>query len=135
MKLAYVDTSVWIASLEGLPIYKQKVNSHLAILEQGGWEFCISEMVLLETLYKPYQQNLPQLLNDYLGLFEKTIKFPTFVDIFNKTLVLLQQEKLKVLDAIHVAFALENHCGLFVTTDPHFKNLKVLPVEWIDLNQ
>ncbi len=41
----------------------------------------------------------------------------------------------KVIDAIHVAIAEHHNCQLFVTSDPHFRNLKIVPPQLIDLSK
>ncbi len=53
MSLAYVDTSVWIASAEGLLSYKKIILQNLLELQERNWEFCISDAVILEVLTKP----------------------------------------------------------------------------------
>jgi hypothetical protein len=48
--------------------------------------------------------------------------------------MIAQDENLKTMDAIHVAIAVQHGCKRFVSTDTHFKNLKIMPVTWIDLS-
>lgn len=47
--------------------------------------------------------------------------------------MIAQGENLKAMDAIHVAIAIQHGCKRFVSTDPHFKNLKIIPSIWIPL--
>ncbi|MCP4701344.1 MAG: hypothetical protein GY862_31490 [Gammaproteobacteria bacterium] len=47
MKLAYVDSSVWITRFEGLPDYQQKIGKHMMELAAKGWNFAASEAVSL----------------------------------------------------------------------------------------
>ncbi len=132
---AYVDTSIWIAYVEGLPPYQAMIEMQLEKLRQDGWDFCISQAVMMEILYKPYRENDHALVSVYHNLFAKTKLLPNFLNLLEDGLKIIQFEKLKALDAIHVAFAAKYKCELFVTTDPDFRPLKSLPLYWIDLSQ
>lgn len=133
MKLAYTDSSVWITRIEGLPEYRKVIGNALAMLENSGYSLCISEAVLLEVLVKPYRENNNEIIRIYRRLFEQLRLLDNFPDIFKDALTASQTEKLKGMDALHVAFALRYKCRCFVSTDPHFRNLKTVTPIWIDL--
>ncbi len=135
MKLAYLDSSIWIARTEGLPEYREKVRNELAELLEKDWLFCISDMVMLEVLIKPSRQNQMELINIYKEGFLEAVRFPSFHTVFHSALSYAQIDGVKALDAIHVAFAVQYGCELFVTTDPHFRTLISLPLHWIDLSE
>jgi predicted nucleic acid-binding protein len=135
MKLAYVDSSVWIARIEGLPLYRKTINDCLNKLDKDGWLLCVSELVLLEVLPKPYKSNNDALIDIYNTLFEQTKMLKSFPNVFKDALMIAESENLKGMDAIHVAIALQHNCKCFISTDTHFKNLKVIPVKWIDLSK
>ncbi|RJP20735.1 MAG: PIN domain-containing protein [Candidatus Omnitrophota bacterium] len=59
---------------------------------------------------------------------------PNYRGVFKDALTIAAKEKLRAIDAVHVAFAAHYHCERFVTTDVHFKNLSALPVFLIDLS-
>lgn len=40
MKLAYIDSCIWIARVEGLPEYKRILDENLQRLAEEGWTFC-----------------------------------------------------------------------------------------------
>lgn len=42
-------------------------------------------------------------------------------------------ERLEAVDAVPVAIATHHRCKRFVTTDPHFKGLRLVTPLWIDL--
>ncbi len=135
MKVAYVDSSVWIALFEGLHSYSWAVDKELIFLEDNEWNLAISESVLLEVLLKPKRQQNHILVEAYNEAFSGTLILTTFIEIFSRALTIAQTENLKAMDAIHVAFAVHYECELFVTTDPHYRNLKCLPLHMIDLSQ
>lgn len=49
--------------------------------------------------------------------------------------MITQTENLKGMDAIHVAFADRYHCKCFISSDPHFRKLKVVPPIWVNLEE
>ena len=133
MKLAYTDTSIWITRIEGLVKYQNIIGDSLLEIVREGWRFCISDAVILETIQKPYRLKCLNLQEDYDAVFAEITKNPGYSEVFQDAIAIVQQENLKAMDAIHVAFALKYGCELFVTTDTHFKNVKYIPVRWIDL--
>lgn len=133
MKLAYIDSSVWIARIEGLPEYPKILDKTLATMLQDDWQFCVSDAVVLEVLAKLYKQNQLELIAVYRKIFAeiRILRIPT--DIFTNALLVIQAEQLKAMDAVHIALALHHHCQCIVSTDKHFRELKTIPVIWIDL--
>jgi hypothetical protein len=53
MKLAYVDTCVWVTRIEGLRKYRAIIEEALDDLARDGWTFCVSDAVRLEALVNP----------------------------------------------------------------------------------
>lgn len=135
MNLAYVDSSVWIVRFEGLPLYKKIVNDWLTRLGKEGWSLCISEAVLLEVMPKPYRNNNISVIDAYNEVFEQTKILKSFPNVFKDALKIAQTENLKAMDSVHLAIAKHHDCERFVSTDPHFKNLKSIHPIWIDLNK
>ncbi len=135
MKRAYLDSSVWIAMAEGIPIYQTAVRNELQLLEEDRWHFCLSDLVILEVKLKPYRQDRHDLIDEYNMLFAKAINFTPFDTVFHDALEHAKKDSLKATDATHAAFAVHYECELFVTTDPDFRTLQSLPLHWIDLSQ
>lgn len=135
MKLAYVDSSVWIADIEGLPSYRQRIENQLDTLANAGWSFCTSELVILEILPKLYLAGNEQLINVYQELFNQLILLDNFSSLLREALIITKQEKLKAIDAIHVAIAVQHGCQCLVSTDTHFRKLQCLMPIWINLQE
>jgi len=134
MKLAYVDSSVWITYIEGfLPAYQQRIEEHLDKLAAEGWFFTTSDVVKLEILPKLYAIQNDKFIALYQALFDSLTLLDSFPDVFKEALAIAQQEGLKAMDAIHVAIAKQQGCQCFISTDTHFKNLQSLTVVWINL--
>lgn len=50
MKLAYIDSCVWISWIEGSSEYKKTVNRAMRELAEENWTYCISDATILEVL-------------------------------------------------------------------------------------
>ncbi len=135
MKLAYIDSCVWIACIEGLTGYKTIINDRLERLRSDGFIFCASDAVILETMAKPYKAENIMLINVYEELFKKTKILKIFPDVFKNALKAAHAENLKSMDAVHAAIAIRHKCKYFVSTDPHFRNLSNIQFFWINLNE
>ena len=133
MKLAYIDTSIWITRVEGLAIYREKIDKTLNDIVNDNWTICISDAVILETLVKPYKQKQEMIICAYNKIFESTITLESFKNVFKNALLIAQTENLKPMDAVHVSIAVQHRCRRFISTDPNFKNLKIIPCTWINL--
>ncbi len=135
MKLAYIDSSVWITRFEGFPSYKKVINAQLNALAKEEWSFCVSDAVLLEVMAKPYQNNNMKTIDVYNEVFEQMAILKAYPDVFKDALLIAKTEKLKGMDALHVSIAIHHDCKRFVSTDSHFKNLRVIPITLIDLSK
>jgi predicted nucleic acid-binding protein len=89
--------------------------------------------VLLEVLVKPAQAEDTEIVETYRHVFQQARFIPIYPEVFMDALSIAKTETLKSMDAVHVALALRHECECFVSTDSHFKNLKLLSAAWIDL--
>jgi hypothetical protein len=97
LKLAYIDSSVWITQFEGYPIYQQIIDDALTSLENDKWLFGISSAVTLEVLLKPYREAQTGLIDAYNRAFQQAHLLPSFTDVFDHALFASQSEHLKAL--------------------------------------
>jgi predicted nucleic acid-binding protein len=123
MKLAYLDSSVWITRVEGLPIYREIISDALDKLRAERWLFCTSDATLLEVLPKPYRDKCHSIITVYNKLFEQARILKSFPNVFEDALIIAQNENLKAMDAIHVSIAFHHGCKRFVSTDSHFNRI------------
>jgi len=135
MKLAYLDSCICITRYEGIPVYKTIIDQKLHDLAEEGWMSCISGVVLLEALLKPLKNSEKELVQKYRDLFKTTRMLKNYSNVFKDALQIAQTENLNVVDSIHVAIAKHYGCQFFVSSDPHFRDLKSIPPFWIDLSE
>lgn len=133
MKLAYVDSCVWIGLVEGLTTYQPKIRAALKNLALDNWVLCTSDAVRLEVLIGPLRKKQAPLAMAYRAILETTPVLKTPKSVFTDALSIAESERIKAMDAVHIAIANHYGCGRFVTTDPHFLSLSLLTPLWIDL--
>jgi predicted nucleic acid-binding protein len=70
----------------------------------------------------------------YRALLEasRDLKLPS--SVFSDALAIADSGGLKAMEAVHVAIVTHHRCGRFVSTDPHFRWLKLLTPHWIELD-
>ena len=134
MKLAYIDSCVWIAWIEGLPEYKKIIGQAMQTLAEAGWVYCLSEAIMLEVLANPLRLQNTALVDIYQRLFAQCQHLTTPTTVFRDALAIATAENLKGMDAVHVAIAERQGCQCLVSTDSHFARLKVLTLHWIQLS-
>ncbi len=134
MKRAYIDSCIWIARVEGLTTYRKVIDEKLSKLANEEWTFCVSEAVQLEVLLEPLKKSHDELVQIYRKIFDETRMLKIYTSVFKNALLIAQAENLKGLDAVHVAIADHYNCKLFVSSDPHFRNLNIQPY-WINLEE
>lgn len=133
MKLAYVDSCVWITRIEGLESYRHPIENALQRLSVEGYTLCISDAERLEVLSRPGARGQDDLLAIYRKAFQKVRDLKSHTGVLQDALPIAHAEGLKPMDAVHVAIAQHHGCLRFVSTDPHFRRLKLLEPCWIDL--
>lgn len=135
MKLVYVDSSIWINRVEGNEEYRSGIDQYFSDMNMNGLKPCVSGAVTLEVLLKPQRDNNINLIQKYKSTFESSYQLSTYTQLFQDALKISLNEKLKAIDAIHVAFALHYECEQFVTADLDFQHLTCIPVSFLDLNR
>jgi predicted nucleic acid-binding protein len=126
MKLAYVDSCVWITLIEGLDAYRAAIRGALATLARDGWELCTSDAVRLEVLVRPTRLKDEILTGIYRSLLDTNRALAVSPSVFADALTHAVRDGLKAMDAVHVAIAEQHGCERFVTTDPHFRSLTAM---------
>jgi predicted nucleic acid-binding protein len=120
----YIDTNVIIGIIETpKPLARPQVEFIQAIDNEEICA-CTSELSLAECLVKPMVRKNSELISLYLGFITSRDFFPVY-SIDTATLIAAAKIRAeygcKLPDAIHVATALENECGVFVSNDLKLK--------------
>ncbi len=131
--LIYADAQIAVYTTEDNPVYAAVCAP---IWQAGGAASVVSsELILLETLVKPYRENDVALRTRREALWQQanTRLFPITQDILHEAARLRAQiPGLKTPDAIHAATALFHNCALFVSNDVGFRRVPGLPLVLLD---
>lgn len=123
--LVYLDTNIWIYAYENDPVFGASARKLLQSLHTGAHRIASSLFVLNELLVIPTRRNDQFAIASYRRLFRSTN-----LDLLPYTLQsteiyarLRAFDRVKALDAVHLATAATGKVDLFLTQDT-----KLLPL-------
>lgn len=116
----YLDANLIVYCVEGSATLKEFCLSRLRETDaHPGGTFVASRLSRVEVLVQPMRQNDDERVARFLEFFK--IRDVEIVDVSNQTveraLDIRVRTKLKLVDALHVATAVEQHATLFLTGD------------------
>jgi predicted nucleic acid-binding protein len=130
-----VETAPYIYYVENHPVYADKVDAILQIVESRPIEIKTSVIALTETLMKPIQANDQGLIDTYLELFNDT----DYISLVPITPALAEQAakiraryNLRTPNALHITSAITSRCEAFLTNDLTLKRVTELQVLVLD---
>ena len=131
----FIDTSPYIYYLEKNSEYGDKVKAFLRSKYDLGTEFVTSVITVEEYSIVPYRENNEKLLRDFDLLIEDTE-----TDIVDITKLIAKKAaeiradyiNFKGMDALQLAAAVKNGCGIFLTNDKQLRQFKELTVMTMD---
>jgi predicted nucleic acid-binding protein len=140
--LYYLDTVIIIYAVEGNPANQQRALHHLAILEQAGHSFVISELSRTECLVPVLGPGAGQRLPDFFRFFHgpniRTVTLTAAAharaaairgSFYHPAHPGLQPKRYGLADALHLAAAIESGCDVFLTNDNQLSNFPDITVE------
>jgi predicted nucleic acid-binding protein len=140
--LYYLDTMVVIYAVEGNPADQQRALNHLAMLEDAGHEFAISELTRTECLVPVLGASGTQRLSEFFRFFHgpnlRTLALTGAICLRASAIrggytypVIppAQPKRYGLADAIHLAAAIECGCDVFLTTDSQLASITEIKVE------
>ncbi|HEY0736760.1 MAG TPA: PIN domain-containing protein [Herpetosiphonaceae bacterium] len=130
----YLDTNTIIYAVERIEPYRTLLEPlwHAAVQQQIT--LVTSELTWLETLVKPFRDNntqLETLFRSFLTAQEMNL-VPATLPIWEQA-ARLRGVGLKTPDAVHAATGLAVGCSLFLTNDPIFQRVALLPVTILNI--
>jgi len=133
--LVYVDTSVVIYSVETHAAYWPLLRSLWQTAQTGSIILVSSELVVMEALVGPLRNGDAVLASAYEELFHTSeLRLLRIGQPVLREAARLRAElpTLRTPDALHGATALLAGCTMFVTNDPDFRRIALLPVVVLD---
>jgi predicted nucleic acid-binding protein len=131
-----LDTSIFIYHMEAHPAYQPLTQELLAGVESGRWSAVTSVITIMELTVRPWQLDRPEVARAYETLL---VHFPHLVllevnrDTARRAAQLRAHYRVRPVDALQVATALDHGATAFVTNDHALKRLApVLDVVTLD---
>ena len=125
-KRLYLDTSIFIYSIEQYPDFKAVTTELIEAVSQATLGAITSELTLSEALVLPIrlgnlatQRRFENAIQTAGGLLVVPIERQI---LFKAAELRAAQQSLKTPDAIHLATALEANCDVFLTNDSRIKS-------------
>ena len=130
----YLDTNCFIYSVERIEPYRTLLEPVWRQARDGRFEILSSEIIVAETLVKPFREGdavVETLLRLLFDAREVTL-IPATRELWDDTAHLRAETGLKTPDALHAATALRSGCALFIANDTDFRRVQGLPVVVLD---
>ena len=129
--IAYLDANAIIYLVEKVPAWGPKVASRIRRLRAAGDDVAVSDISRLECLVGPFTTGNAAVLADFGAFFgDPAIRvFPVTALVCERAARIRATHRFKALDALHLATAVENGCGLFLTNDLALGRFTDVPVE------
>jgi predicted nucleic acid-binding protein len=123
-KTVYLDTNIFIYTVEGYVPEAAILRELFAALEDGRFTAVTSELSLAEVLVKPFELGHEDVAAAYTELLTSSDRLAV-LPIDRAILVEAARQRaalgMRMPDAIHVATALATGCELFLTNDRPLK--------------
>lgn len=119
-----LDTVVFIYALEGNKKFGESTKQIFIAIEKGECRGFASDLVLAELMVKPLRDGKPKIAEEYaleLPNFPNLAFIAPTRDIIINAAKLRSKTNLKLIDALHLATALNAGCQIFITNDAAIK--------------
>ena len=127
----YLDTNIVIYFVEQNPAWRAKVIARLARFRAVNDQMAVGDLTRAECLVGPFRSGDATIEASYRVFFaDPEIRvLPMTATICEQAARIRAAEKFELVDALHLATAVEHGCGLFLTNDSHLARCTVIPVE------
>jgi predicted nucleic acid-binding protein len=116
----YFDSNIIVYMLEGDTEHQRKSLEMVDAAERHGASICTSEVAIAECLSGPKKAGNATIAVKYMDMFNnpQTIQvLPVSRSVLLKAADIVGQSSHKLVDAIHLATAMESGCEVFFTND------------------
>ncbi len=129
--LVYLDSVICIYAVEGAPSFQARARARLAAMAAAKDEPVISDLTWLECRVKPIRLNDAVALADMEAFLSGSdvLRVSMPATVFDRACRIRAHHNFKLGDALHLAAAVENGCGLFLTNDHRLAGFPDIPVE------
>lgn len=129
--IVYLDTNIWIYTLENYAAYSQDLTALFQAIDNGTLKAITSELTLAEILVAPIQREdvaQQEICKQFIRNTETLSVLPISQDILIEAAKVRARTSIKLPDAIHLATAIGAGCTAFLTNDRQLKKVTDIPV-------
>ena len=123
-RTVYLDTNIFIYTVEGYAPEETFLRELLAALEDGRFTAVTSELTLAEVLVKPFELGREDVAAAYIELLTASDRLAV-LPVDRAILVEAARQRaalgMRMPEAVHVATALAAGCELFLTNDSRLR--------------
>ena len=129
--LVCLDTNVVIYLIEANPVWTPKVTTRLNTLLAAGDQMAVCDAARLECLVKPLATGSALDEASYRTFFADPLirMLPVTPATWERAARLSASYRLKAMDSVHLATAIEHGCGPFLTNDANLARCTDVSVE------
>jgi predicted nucleic acid-binding protein len=126
-----LDTNIVIYLIEANPVWTPKATARLSALLVAGDEIAVCDAARLECLVKPLARGDTAEEASYRAFFGNppVRMLPVTSATWDHAARLAATYRLKAMDSVHLATAIEHGCGLFLTNDAQLARCTAITVE------
>lgn len=129
--IVYLDTNIWIYTLENYAAYSQDLTALFQAIDNGTLKAITSELTLAEILVAPIQREdaaQQEICKQFIRNTETLSVLPISQDVLIEAAKVRARTSIKLPDAIHLATAIGAGCTAFLTNDRQLKKVTDIPV-------
>jgi predicted nucleic acid-binding protein len=129
--LVYLDSVICIYAVEGAPSFQARAKARLAAMRTAGDQPAISDLTWLECRVKPIRLGDATALADIEAFLtgSDVVRTPMPTAVYDRACRIRAVHNYKLGDSLHLAAAIENGCGLFLTHDYRLSSFPDVTVE------
>lgn len=129
--LIYLDTVICIYAVEGAPSFQKRATARLATMKATGDQPALSDLTWLECRVKPIRLGDTAALADMELLLTASniVRLPMPFEVYERACHIRAVHNYKLADSLHLATAVENGCGVFLTNDYRLSSFPDITVE------
>ncbi len=127
----YIDSNVIIYYVEGDEENQRRADALFEYAENNDIPLVTSEITVGECFYGAYKRGRGGSVERFESIFEDVGIFdfiPVEIGIMKHAAKIGAANKLKIIDALHFASAVDVECDVFITNDKGIKSTNVLKV-------
>jgi predicted nucleic acid-binding protein len=129
--IVYLDANIVIYHVEQPAYWGPRATARLNALSSAGEQLAVSDLHRLECLVGPLVAGDASRYADFIAFFTAPTmrEYSLSAAVCERAAGIRAAHRIKALDALHLAIAVENACGRYLTSDARLARFPDVPVE------